>query len=219
MVFTALTHWGLTAYRNVDWLAGEDGASEWWSVATYLAGAGLAAATGRQLRRTNHRRLAVLQFILAGVFLIGALEEISWGQRLFNWGTPQALEAVNEQGETTIHNLGKIDSVIFNLLFWVSAAGLAGGALRAVWHRAGRVTSADFVLPSLVISPALFMIVVWRIGDFWTPVNLPRLIMEAFRFGPQGSEVPEVLLGLCVCLYTYSNLRRARLLSNAGLAG
>ena len=59
------------------------------------------------------------------------------------------------------------------------------------------------------------MIVVWRIGDFWTPVNLPLLIMEAFRFGPQGSEVPEVLLGLCVCLYTYSNLRRARLLSNS----
>ena len=32
-------------------------------------------------------------------------EEISWGQRIFDWDTPAWLAAVNVQGETTIHNL------------------------------------------------------------------------------------------------------------------
>jgi len=41
--------------------------------------------------------LAILFFFVAG-------EEISWGQRLFNWGTPDWMES-NVQKETTIHNL------------------------------------------------------------------------------------------------------------------
>ncbi len=209
LVFTALTHWSLSAYKDVNWFGGEDGASEWWSVATYLAASGLAAATAWRLRQAGHTRMGYLHLALAGVFLLGALEEISWGQRLFDWDTPVALEAVNQQGETTIHNVGNVAAVIFAIFFWGSVLALAGGALKARSHLAGRASNADFLLPSLVIAPALLMILIWRIADTWTPVNLPRLIMVAFDLGPQGSEVPEVLLGLCICLYTYSNLRRA----------
>ena len=81
--------------------------------------------------------------------------------------------------------------------------------MRLVLHRTNRVTSADFFLPSLVLAPALLMIMIWRIGETWTPVNLPRLVMERINYAPQGSEVPEVLLGLCIVIFTLSNLRRA----------
>jgi hypothetical protein len=33
------------------------------------------------------------------------MEEISWGQRIFGWNTPDALSAINYQNETTIHNI------------------------------------------------------------------------------------------------------------------
>lgn len=128
---------------------------------------------------------------------------------MFDWGTPEILSRLNEQDETTIHNVGSFASVISLVLFWASVVGLVSGATRALWHQRGRVTRADFIWPSLVLSPALLMILIWRVGGFWTPVNLPRLIMQAFDSAPQGSEVPEVLLGLCICIYTYSNLRRA----------
>jgi hypothetical protein len=219
LVFTLLTHWSLTAYKDVDWFGGEDGVSEWWSVATYLAAAALAGATGWRLRGTGHPRLALFHAVLAASLLIGAMEEISWGQRLFDWGTPAALSEINEQGETTLHNLESVDSVISGILFGGSVTALAGAAIRAAWHRSGRVTSADLILPSLVLAPSLLMILIWRLGSFWTPVNLPRLLMEAFDFGPQGSEVPEVLLGLCLCLYTYANLTRATILRRFGAAG
>ncbi|HJN87542.1 MAG: hypothetical protein QF714_08210 [Dehalococcoidia bacterium] len=218
LAFTLLTHWSLTAYKDVAWFGGEDGVSEWWSVATYLAGAAMAGATGWMLRGTGHPRLALFHAVLAASLLIGAMEEISWGQRLFDWGTPAALSEINEQGETTLHNLESVDSVISSILFGASLTALAGAAIRAAWHRSGRVTSADLVLPSLVLAPSLLMILVWRVGNFWTPVNLPRLLMEAFDFGPQGSEVPEVLLGLCLCIYTYANLTRATILRRLGAA-
>ena len=158
---------------------------------------------------TGHRYLFWLQLLLAGVFLVGAMEEVSWGQRLFGWGTPAILSEVNEQGETTLHNLSSGDYAISGLLLWGSLLALAGAVLRAVGHRYGKVTSADFFLPSLVLAPALAMILSWRMVAYWTPVNLPRLLMNYWDYAPQGSEVPEVLLGLCLTLFTFSNLQRA----------
>ena len=42
---------------------------------------------------------------LAALFFFIAGEEISWGQRIFEWSTPSWIEAHNVQNETTIHNL------------------------------------------------------------------------------------------------------------------
>ena len=209
LALSLAAHWALTAYEDVDWLEGEDGVSEWWSVATYLAAAVMAGATARLIHGLGHGYLLWLQLLLAALFLVGAMEEVSWGQRLFGWGTPTILREVNVQGETTLHNLSSGADAIFALLFWGSLMALAGGTLRAIWHHSGKVTSADFFLPSLVLAPALVMILIWRVDHYWTPVNLPRLLMNYWDYAPQGSEIPEVLLGLCLCLYTLGNLKRA----------
>lgn len=45
-------------------------------------------------------------FILLSVlFLVAFLEEISWGQRIFNVTTPEYIKEINMQGEMNIHNL------------------------------------------------------------------------------------------------------------------
>ena len=67
----------------------------------------------------------------------------------------------------------------------------------------------NLVLPSLVLATALLMIMIWRAGVDWVPVNFARLIMDRYDYGLQGYEVPEVLLGLYIVLYTVSNLRTA----------
>ena len=69
---------------------------------TYLAVSLLAAGTAWRLKQANHVRLTILQLAFAAIFLLEAMEEISWGQRLFDWDTPVALDAVNRQGETTL---------------------------------------------------------------------------------------------------------------------
>ena len=46
-----------------------------------------------------------LVYVAGGVALIyGAGEEISWGQRIFGWRTPDILAEINSQGELTLHN-------------------------------------------------------------------------------------------------------------------
>ncbi len=49
-------------------------------------------------RRLVFGLLAALMFVCFG-------EEISWGQRIIGWSTPEAISDLNAQGETNIHNL------------------------------------------------------------------------------------------------------------------
>ncbi|MGW8225657.1 MAG: hypothetical protein ACWGOY_07985, partial [Anaerolineales bacterium] len=47
--------------------------------------------------------ITIIYLFLMLVFFLNAMEEISWGQRIFGWGTPQAF-AGNVQDETNLHN-------------------------------------------------------------------------------------------------------------------
>ena len=56
-----------------------------------------------QGRFQNHGSIFYLLLSIFFFFCFG--EEISWGQRIFNWDTPQALKELNAQDETNLHNL------------------------------------------------------------------------------------------------------------------
>jgi len=47
---------------------------------------------------------------LALLFFFGAGEEISWGQRIFGFKTPESLTQVNKQDELNLHNLSVLEN-------------------------------------------------------------------------------------------------------------
>lgn len=62
---------------------------------------------GKALRSAAHGQgnpAWFLMLIAAAAFLLG-MEEISWGQRIFGWDTPDILQEINLQNETNLHNL------------------------------------------------------------------------------------------------------------------
>ncbi len=63
----------------------------------------LMSAFGR--RRAVDRRLAAALTGLAVVCFLLLMEEISWGQRVFGWATPESIEELNAQSETNLHNM------------------------------------------------------------------------------------------------------------------
>ena len=72
--------------------------------------------------RAGNPPLKQLSYILlALIFMFGAGEEISWGQRIFNIETPQSLKQENVQNEINIHNMalfeGKESIVTVDTLF------------------------------------------------------------------------------------------------------
>ncbi|MEO9826850.1 MAG: hypothetical protein ABJF50_20810 [Paracoccaceae bacterium] len=77
----------------------EDGPFETASAALFF-GAGILLLVSWSKRRQYANSMGLLLLGLLFIFTSG--EEISWGQRIFNWSTPAGY--ANVQGETTIHN-------------------------------------------------------------------------------------------------------------------
>lgn len=69
-------------------------------LAAYLNSSGSGNRLGRFATVRN-----LFYLLLALLFLVCAGEEISWGQRIFDWETPQILDELNAQGETNLHNI------------------------------------------------------------------------------------------------------------------
>lgn len=84
------------------WLRGEDRLVEWVTFCGFLA-AGVICL--RLLRQPANRWLRLWRLGLAIFFLVCAGEEISWGQRILSFDTPEAVALRNEQDEFNLHNL------------------------------------------------------------------------------------------------------------------
>ncbi len=110
------------------WL-GEDGPIEWASSAFFgLASLGFLVAARRsdflRTKTTGPRYLMILAW--AALMFVFMGEEISWGQRLFDLKTPEALNRINGQGEINIHNIGWVDTFLggkyryLSLMMWTT---------------------------------------------------------------------------------------------------
>lgn len=109
-----------------EFIVREDSVLEWAQVVGFLGGfVGGAALAARAFRGGNGRvALAYAVFAAACFFVLG--EEVSWGQRLLGFGTPESLKEINDQDEVTLHNLGEVR--VLMKLFLISL-GLAGAVL------------------------------------------------------------------------------------------
>jgi len=58
----------------------------------------------------HHPKRNGFYFFLAVLFFIGLGEEISWGQRIIGWETPQFIKEFNRQDETNFHNIRIFDN-------------------------------------------------------------------------------------------------------------
>jgi hypothetical protein len=94
---------------------------------------------------------------LAVLFLFGAGEEISWGQRILGFQTPESLSEVNRQEEFNLHNLSA----------WEASALLDPDRLFDIfWFLFAVITpAAALVLPSFKRFASQFIpVVFWGIG-------------------------------------------------------
>lgn len=75
--------------------------------------------------KSNNKLLKASCALLFLLFLFGGGEEISYGQRIFGFDTPDNYAKMNRQGEVTVHNLKingvDINRVIFSTVLYVSA--------------------------------------------------------------------------------------------------
>ena len=127
-----------------DIYAAEDGVLEWLTVISMCwAAFALADRLWRRRYFLNWRQWLLLTFLLF-LALFGAGEEISWGQRIAGFESPEFFIENNSQRETTLHNLFvggvSVNKTVFSkgllLLFLLYVV-----LVKPLWHRSNRAAS------------------------------------------------------------------------------
>jgi hypothetical protein len=89
--------------ETVNKLGREDGLFEYLSALSFLI-----TSIFFFINFLNQKKIVLVLFAL--IFFVGMGEEISWGQRIFNFGTPDYFKEKNIQNELNLHNLELFDS-------------------------------------------------------------------------------------------------------------
>ena len=190
VVLTALVR---PVYRVI---INEDGIVEWLQVLVLIGLVIAGLALGARLWRSGHRAWAIVFGVaaLGAIFIAG--EEISWGQRILGFATPGDLEDINDQGETTLHNIGPLLSFMNLGIFFVTmTAGLAPFIWR--WGRPGQ----DRTLDSMVLVPPLFLATSFLFAGAWRLLRYSILTESSYVIS-RYNEVGELLLYGALLVYT-----------------
>jgi hypothetical protein len=144
----------------------------------------------------------LLSGILAAVLLLVALEEISWGQRIFNIASPAYFEQHNVQGEITFHNLDIMKHQLHKLYILTGAYGaFAWLFIRRFVSKAksNYCHIANFVVPDWFSSPYFFSIFFF----YFLLIYYKPYVWSFLRW--QDQEPAELLLALGFLSFAVTN--------------
>jgi len=111
--------WMLRNPENLNQISREDGPIEYLSALfMMLSGIGffVIAIKNHFISSRLFNRKKVFLLLWCIIMIVFAGEEISWGQRIFNFSTPESMIDINKQGEFNIHNLGFIGKFRYRFL-------------------------------------------------------------------------------------------------------
>lgn len=166
-------------------LLDEDGAVEWLT-AIFLFLAGIVFGVAAIKQKTNFRFFyAVFGFAL----ILGAFEEISWGQRIFEVETPGFFQVYNDQREINLHNTFQEFTEI-KTKHLVGIFMLLYGFIIPYYYRKGKLKLPQH-LTDYIPFPPDFLYVPFLIGALFM-ADMPTMKEE---------EVGELLLSLCLLLF------------------
>ncbi len=171
------------------WATYEDLVGEWAQTYFFLAATILSALAAFQKSRYRWF-FAVLT--LACCYVV--LEEISWGQRIFGFDTPDYLKARNLQGEANLHNLftGPHKTLLKDLISMCMALGLVAFGLVYPAMLAARWKLAVWADRIGVAAPPLFL---W---PFFTLAAFFELKPLSFN----EAEIAELLVAAALAIFS-----------------
>ena len=175
------------------------GVLEWATPVVLLPGIWAGAAVSVRLRGDAHASLLrtwVIVWTLACVYFAG--EEISWGQWIFDWDTPEAIRSINIHGETNLHNMTNLLDNIPRFL--VELLIVVGGLILPLWRKV-RAQVLDengiwyWILPTYVGTVA---------AGIWCLSQAIDWIAHGMTSSCNGTEMREFYIAVFLSLYLFS---------------
>ena len=188
-------------------LAREDQLIEWVQVGLLCAALWMTVRLALRWRKTRGtRRIALLALGAAAAltFIVG--EEISWGQRVIGFETPEQIGAVNAQGEFNFHNSGFLHDLRNYLTLGLALCGLLAALVSGPLGRSDAPLWLRTLLPApeMVLSFALFLCY----GIALAILHLTRAEGQSWDLGRTVAEWSELMF--CYCAFLFAFLKAYR---------
>lgn len=190
-------------FRHV--LFGESGLVEWLTVVFLAVAIFYTLAALRARPRAGWFTAYLAVFALGAVYFAG--EELSWGQHVFGWSTPEGWADFNDQGETNLHNSWPLFDQAPRLA--LSLAALIGGIGVPLYRRRRGIAPPPpgcwaGLWPTMVCLPVAALALGVSVFDD---------IVETLGIAPRwldvsAGELKECLLALFIMIYIASLRRR-----------
>ncbi len=183
-------------------LRAEDGLFEYFTAIGFFIGGVIMLRIARHLWQTknyNWRNVLLPFCVLVGLALcVIAMEEISWGQRIFNFQTPQFIADSNTQDEITIHNNEAILPYVYYGYFIVSLYGFISPLIKLVIKRY-KLLADKFKIWLEFIMPDWYSIPLFLPTLYYTSYRL-TIGWEYYEIG-QWEETTEMFLGAAAAVF------------------
>ncbi|WP_138378766.1 hypothetical protein [Luteithermobacter gelatinilyticus] len=205
LIITLFILWTELSPETLSLYGTEDGVIENISAVFFLissAGFFIVAWKSTYLKQSGSRwsyfmilSWAVLMFVFFG-------EEISWGQRIFDFNTPESLSKINEQQEFNLHNIALVNAAFGGKYRYLSLMILLTGIvfpLLALSAR-GKALFQKFAFPVCPLQFSLLFLGSYIYGKYYLVWNPATGVTPLNNI----TEVREFLFGLgmaCFALY------------------
>ena len=206
------------AYPVYEWLIMEDEPIENLQFLFYFLSFAVAFFIGVRFFKTRNNLLGLLYLVFAFALFSLAMEEISWGQRIFSILTPTYFEENNFQKELNVHNLDWNLSTLSYIP--VGFVGAFAWLVLPPRIKAKHSSMVDFLVPkwylTLYFLPSFIIYVYYASCQYlplgcyyylWNPIFLGALrrtnLLLYARFDEQ--EIAEFLLALGFLLFVVIN--------------
>nr|NIS24911.1 hypothetical protein [candidate division KSB1 bacterium] len=152
---------GKAAYKM---FTSEDMIAETMQVILWVITFVLCISITKDRSKAGDKTIAALYGCLAiGLFFIIG-EEVSWGQRVFGWSTPDVMKVVNKQEETNIHNIHGVGTTFKWLHLIVGAYGTFFPIILLLSKKLARYRSfLSMLVPHYTLIPFFGIAFVWRV--------------------------------------------------------
>ncbi len=153
----------------------------------------------RLLKNKESYFTSAFYFLFSMGFIFIGMEEISWGQQFLGFETPESFRAMNEQGETTLHNIKGLsgNSEYLRLLYGICGAV---GVLLYLYKPLRKIAAPIFLLPWFILIALHSKVDVFN--------DIVPIHKDFDAFISELAELVELLIACSALIYIVFNLKK-----------
>ena len=181
----------------------EGGLIEYGTSLAYIIAFAFSVPIANYLLKSEPKIWGIFYYLFAISLLFVGLEEISWGQKLLGWQSPDFFQVYNSQEETTIHNLEWFRHYLHNCYIFIGVLGSFSWLIVRYNGYLSRIRLIKYFIPS------------WFVSTFFLPSLIVFSILEYTNgfdfFILKDQESVELVLSLGFLFLVITNFFRQSL--------